>query len=54
LVDFSLSSFSAAIQSELLMIIKKQLAGKQVDYQRMGVLGSVALIHVLANPELVG
>ena len=36
------------------MIIKKQLAGKQVDYQRMGVLGSVALIHVLANPELVG
>lgn len=36
------------------MIIKKQLAGKQVEYQRMGVLGSVALIHVLANPELVG
>lgn len=36
------------------MIIKKQLAGKQVEYQRMGILGSVALIHVLANPELVG
>ncbi|XP_057379729.1 Fanconi anemia group D2 protein-like [Daphnia carinata] len=49
-----LASFSASIQSELLMIIKKQLAGKQVEYQRMGILGSVALIHVLANPELVG
>lgn len=36
------------------MIIKKQLAGKQVEYQRMGILGSVALIHVLANPEFVG
>lgn len=36
------------------MIIKKQLSHTRVEFQRMGILGSVALVHVLANPELVG
>ena len=49
-----LASFSASIQSELLMIIKKQLSHTRVEFQRMGILGSVALVHVLANPDLVG
>ena len=36
------------------MIIKKQLSHTRVDFLRMGILGSVALVHVLANPELIG
>lgn len=36
------------------MIIKKQLSHTRVEFQRMGILGSVALVHVLANPEFVG
>lgn len=36
------------------MIIKKQLSHTRIEFQRMGVLGSVALVHVLANPELIG
>ena len=35
------------------MIIKKQLSHTRVDFQRMGILGSVALVHVLANPEFI-
>lgn len=35
------------------MIIKKQLSHTRVEFQRMGIIGSVALVHVLANPELI-
>lgn len=51
---YRLATFSAAIQSELLMIVKKQLSNTRVDFQRMGVLGAVALINVLSDPDLVG
>ena len=51
---FRWASFSASIQSELLMIIRKQLCHTRIEFQRMGVIGSVALVHSLADPELVG
>ena len=47
-------NFSASIQSELLMILRKQLCHTRVEFQRMGVIGSVALIHVLGDVDLVG
>ena len=49
-----MATFSASIQSELLMIIRKQLCHTRIEFQRMGVLGSVALVHSLADPDLVG
>ena len=36
------------------MIIRKQLCHTRIEFQRMGVFGSVALVHSLADPELVG
>lgn len=54
LIWFRWASFSASIQSELLMIIRKQLCHTRIEFQRMGVIGSVALVHSLADPELVG
>ena len=36
------------------MILKKQLSNTRVDFQRMGVLGAVAVVHVLSDPEFVG
>lgn len=35
------------------MVNKKQLSHTRVEFQRMGVIGSVALVHVLANPDLI-
>lgn len=36
------------------MILKKQLSHTGVDFRRMGVLGSVAVVHVLGDPDFVG
>jgi len=36
------------------MTVKKQLYNRRTDFQRMGVLGAVALVAVLSDPELIG
>lgn len=36
------------------MVVKKQLYNRRTDFQRMGVLGAVALVNVLSDPELIG
>ncbi len=48
------ANFSASVRSELSMLIKKQLHHTRVEFVRMGVLGCVALVQCLADPELVG
>ena len=54
-----LSSFSAAIQTKLVVFVKKQLSStgiesQRIEFQRMALVGAVALINVLSDSYLVG